>query len=575
MNLSKKIIAIVVTTSLFGIVNANAKEEEKIQHFSTSKNIINNEKIKNVTFEMVEKNLAKINFVIDEKDISRYKVIEDIKYKNYAVFKILNSYLPDEMTKNVVVKNFDTTVDYYEIYKENQNNYIKIYFKEKSDVKIEPNSNGFSLVVSKSRDEEKVNEKSKYMGSPVTINIEDVHIREALRILSEYSDFNLVTTDSVSGNITIKLDNVPFDHALDVILQSKGLDKRVTGNVIFVSTSDELSKMEEDRLAKINKLNGLSPLETTFIPIKYAKAEDLEKILKPTLSDRGDIMTDKRTNTLIIKDIDKNLVRVEETIKKLDIPVKQVLIESRIVIAKKSTSEELGVKLGGAFFDGKNYMGTDYKTVVEQFTNEEFKKDNSVTTINDKPMVNLGVPNPAGSIAFGIRTSTGLLDVELSAIEEKGNGEVIARPKIVTADKKTALIKSGRQIPYQQSSGTAGATTISFKDAVLMLEVTPQITPNGKIIMDLKINQDSVGELTAGGPSIDTTQIESQILVDNGETIVLGGIFQSEKIKNETSVPVLGDIPAIGKLFRNSVEEDQKVELLIFITPKLIDSSNY
>jgi type IV pilus assembly protein PilQ len=521
--------------------------------------------IKNIDFVFKEKNIGLIDIDLKTNQFSSVKIENK---KDYSLIILKNVYLPDDLNRKMVVSEFDTTVESIDSYYDDTNSYIKINFKEKSILEKKEANGKLTFIVKKDNmDNQK--DKKKYNGKPISIEFQDISVREVLRILAQYTAFNLVTSDNVTGNITVSLKNVPFEHALEVILQSKGLDKRVSENIIYIAPTEELTKLEESRLEAKNKIRNLAPLSSEFFQIKYAKAEDLQKVISAIITERGKIMIDDRTNTVIVKDIDRNLNVIKETIDKLDIPIKQVLIEARIVIARKSKSEELGVKWGGVFTDGKNYAGSDYKTVIDHYTNDEFI--NGEVLISEKPLVDLGVSGAAGSIAFGLKSSTGLLDLELSAMEKDGDGEVVARPKIITADKKKAIIKSGTQIPYQQSSGNSGATTIAFKDAVMLLEVTPQITPDGRIIMDIKVNQDSVGELTTGGPSIDTTQIETQVLVNNNQTIVLGGIFRAETISNVTKIPLLGDLPAIGRLFRNTVDRETKTELLIFITPKLIE----
>jgi type IV pilus assembly protein PilQ len=525
-----------------------------------------NNYITNVDFLFDKKNKGIVEISLNKS--SKYRIREKNK-SNKIVVEIENSYLPEHLRRKIIVKEFDTTVNSIDTSFENDTVKLIIEVKEDSTVLVNESSDKISLIISKKED---FLNGSKYKGKPISVEFQDIEVREVLRVLANYTDFNLVTTDSVTGNITIALKDVPFDHALDVILQSKGLDKKITDNIIYIAPANELLKLEEDKLTAKNKIANLAQLESNFFQVKYAKAEEMKVIVESLISERGSIVVDKRTNTLIVNDISKNIKKIDSTINKLDIPIQQVLIEARIVVARKSKSEEIGVRWGGAYFDGKTYSGGSYDTVIDHFTSDEFINDGK-TIISNTPVVDLGVANPAGTFALGIASSTSLLDIELSALEDNGDGEVIARPKIITADKKTAMIKSGVQIPYQQAAGgSTGGTSIAFKDAVMLLEATPQITPDGRIIIDLKITQDSIGEITASGPAIDTTQIETQVLVNNGETIVLGGIFQSEIIKSTSKVPLLGDIPAIGRLFTNTLEDERKTELLFFITPKIIES---
>jgi type IV pilus assembly protein PilQ len=554
--------------SQLSFADTNKISANKIENKSQVSNIKSNY-VTSVDFLYEDKNNGIVELKINKNDSYKIKLIEK---DSFTVIEIKNAFLPEHLSRKIVVDEFDTTINYIDSYYKDESTFIKLAFKEESTVKISDNGDVIKFNVTK-KDPDVFSSKSKYMGDPISVEFQDISIREALRVLARYTEFNLVTTDTVSGNITVSLKDVPFDHALEVLLQSKGLGKKITDNIIYIAPVDELLKIEEEKLTARNKIDNLAALKSKFFQIKYAKASEIEKVVEALITERGKIIIDSRTNNLIVKDIESNLLTIESTISKLDIPIRQVLIEARIVIARKQTSQELGVKWGGASFDGKNYIGSNFDTAIEHFTADEFIPAGK-TAISNVPAVDLGVSNAAGSLAFGIATDTGLLDMELSALESNGDAEVIARPKLLTADKKTAIIKSGSQIPYQQSSGGgAGATTIAFKDAVMLLEVTPQITPDDRIIMDLKIHQDSVGELTIGGPSIDTTQIETQVLVNNGETIVLGGIFQSEILDDVTKIPLLGDLPAIGKLFRNTIKKEKKTELLIFITPKLIESS--
>ena len=533
---------------------------------------VGSDKITNIDFFLKDKGVGVVEIFIQNLD-ERNLIIEETKKNREFYIQIKDAKLSSDLIRKMVVKDFDTTVEDVDSFMKGNNAIIRIKTKENSDMSARLRNNKLRLVLTKTVEEEIV-EEATLIGEPVSFEFKDIEIKELFRVLAKYTNLNIITSNSVGGNITISFDKVPFDEALEVILQTRGLEKRIKNNILYIAPAKEITSLEEARLTAQTKQDELSPLESKFFQIKYAKANEIEPIATELLSSRGKIMVDARTNKIIIKDTVKTLENIEDTINKLDIPITQVLIESRIVIAKQSASKELGIKWGGTSFDGKNYIGSKYSDIGDHFSSEEYQNDGS-TLLSNNPMVNFGASDSAASIALGISTSTSLLDMELSALENDGDAEVISRPKILTADKKTGTIKSGTQIPYQETSGNSGATTTSFKDAVMLLEVTPQITPDGRMRMDLKVTQDSVGEITDGGPAIDTTQIETQVLVNNGETIVLGGIFKEELIDDVKKIPLLGDIPLLGKLFRSKSESRVKQELLIFITPKLIENDPF
>ncbi len=515
---------------------------------------VGSDKVTNIDFFLKDQGVGVVEIFIQNLD-ERNLIIEETKKNREFYIQMKDAKLSPDLIRKMVVRDFDTTVEEVDSFMKGNNAVIRIKTKEKSDMAARLRNNKLRLVLTKTVEEEVV-EEATLIGEPVSFEFKDIEIKELFRVLAKYTNLNIITSNSVGGNITISFDKVPFNEALEVILQTRGLEKRIKNNILYIAPAKEISSLEEARLTAQNKANEIEPITTEL------------------LSSRGKIMVDARTNKIIIKDTVKTLENIEDTINKLDIPITQVLIESRIVIAKQSASKELGIKWGGTSFDGKNYIGSKYSDIGDHFSSEEYQNDGS-TLLSNNPMVNFGASDSAASIALGISTSTSLLDMELSALENDGDAEVISRPKILTADKKTGTIKSGTQIPYQATSGNSGATTTSFKDAVMLLEVTPQITPDGRIIMDLKVTQDSVGEITNGVPAIDTTQIETQVLVNNGETIVLGGIFKEELIDDVKKVPLLGDVPLIGKLFRSKSESRVKQELLIFITPKLIENDPF
>ena len=408
---------------------------------------------------------------------------------------------------------------------------------------------------------------SPYTGKALSLNFQSISTRAALQIIADTAGLNLVTSDSVTGNVTLRLEHVPWDQALQLIIESKGLASRQLNNVLMVAPADEMAERERKILAAEQERRDLSPLESMFIQIKYAKAYDIATTVNggdnrnSLLSKRGRALVDERTNTLLLQDVPSSLQAIETLIKKLDIPMQQVLIEARIVVARSNLSSDLGVRWTGS-------SNASISTGISTIGNNGLAVD---LTTGSGAYTNI---NPgSGTFALGYADPSILVDLELAALASEGKGEIISQPKVITANKRKALIKSGKQIPYREES-SSGGTKIAFKDALLALEVTPQITPDEHIIMDLKITQDALGNQEYdGAPAIDTNAIETQVLVNNGETIVLGGIYTSETFDQNFKVPVLGDIPLLGALFRRSEKSQEKVELLIFITPRLIEDN--
>ena len=441
-------------------------------------------------------------------------------------------------------------------------------------------------------------EVAKYRGETLSLNFQDIEVRKVLNLIADFTNLNLVASDTVGGNITLRLKNVPWDQALDLVLRTKGLDKRQVGNVLLVAPAEEIAAREQLELENQKAAEELAPLRTEFIQVQYSKATDIAGLLTGTglagnteavessvlLTARGSVAVDERTNTLIVQDTAAKLQEIRDLMEVLDIPVRQVLIEARIVTADSSFSERVGVKWG---FLGQSTSGSGIARVGDSITSLGTLAGQGATATDlagiagpQAPTIGADALNvdliPAGaesgSFALGLATSDLLLNLELSALESEGRGEVVAQPKVVTADQQKALIEQGAQIPYETTSD--GGTNVQFKNAVLSLEVTPQITPDGNVIMDLNIAQDSQGSTAPNGEIIiDTRKLTTQVLVGDGETIVLGGVFQEERTNDVQKVPVLGDLPVLGKLFRNKVVIENKKELLIFITPKLINDA--
>ena len=452
-------------------------------------------------------------------------------------------------------------------------------------------------------------QKKQYSGQKISLNFQSIDIRSVLAILADSSGKNLVVSDSVNGSITLRLQDVPWDQALDIIMKTKGLASRQVGNVLMVGTASEIANQEQAEAAAQQSLSQVEPLESAFIQVNYAKASDLQALIKSSgensmLSKRGSLSVDARTNTLLVQDTAENINNIRDLVAKLDIAVKQVLIESRVVIANNNFSRDLGARLGytATTQRGASYLATsgtisgtnDNITNLINSNNAlltakangcgklggvacPLASNFSVPGINDRLNVNVPSSPSAGSIAFAVLRGNNLVDLELSALQSEGQGEVVSSPRVVTADQQLAHIEQGVQIPYQQAS-SSGATTTSFKNAVLSLDVTPQITPDQRINMQLDVHDDQVGQnvqSATGGtvPSIDTRDVKTTVLVNNGDTIVLGGIYETTQTISTTKVPLLGDLPLLGWLFRNTQTQNNKDELLIFVTPKILDQT--
>ncbi|NEZ03046.1 type IV pilus secretin PilQ [Wenzhouxiangella sp. XN201] len=444
-------------------------------------------------------------------------------------------------------------------------------------------------------------EDRDYEGERITLNFQDIQVRSVLALIADVSEKNIVVSDSVTGNLTLRLTNVPWDQALDIVLESKNLDMRESGNVIWIAPTDEIAAREQAILQARADRQTLEPLRTAIISLSYADASEMATLIRAAsegevsetglLSERGSVSIDQRTNTLLINDTPERIEQVRELVADLDRPVRQVQIESRIVIARSDFNHELGVRFGvtGARQDSRGNLYTMAATaegtdgmIRDGLANRRGGTGSStpvgVPGLGDRLNVNLPVSNPAGSLGFSVLAADMLLDLELSALESEGRGEVISNPRVITANQAEAYIHQGVRIPYEsvQTGGGGQSSNIEFEDAVLELRVTPLITPDNRVQLQLTVKQDTIGEVfvTQNGqqiPSIDTRELGTRVLVDNGQTVVLGGIFQEERNYQEDKVPVLGDVPVLGALFRNRGTEELKRELLIFVTPSILD----
>jgi type IV pilus assembly protein PilQ len=438
-------------------------------------------------------------------------------------------------------------------------------------------------------------DKPVYTGERLTLNFQDIETRAVLQLLADASGQNIVVSDSVSGNVTLRLQNVPWDQALDIVLRTKGLDKRRQDNVIIVAPQAELAAREKAELAAKKDVQELAPLRSEYLQVNYAKASDMAALVKTQtnslLSQRGSVAVDERTNTLLLQDTADRIADIRRLVATLDIPVRQVQIEARIVLVNNDFERDLGARFGftsvnqngqtGLVTTSGTAAGTD-QIVSSALTNLQGNGGTSIYPVTlptgsnavNRYNVNLPVSSPAGSLALGILGNNFLVDLELSAAQAETQANIIATPRVITANQKEAVIEQGQEIPYQQSA-SSGATTIQFKKAVLSLKVTPQITPDNRIILDLDVRDDAVGTIVvaSGGvnvPSINTREISTQVLVNDGQTVVLGGILSTTDREDDTKVPYLGDIPVLGHLFKNTVHQEFKDELMIFITPKIV-----
>ena len=522
---------------------------------------------------------------------------------NKLVVRLTGSTVPRNLLRRLNINS--GLVDSIDTKNQGQNGVITINVKEDYEYQAYQSGNQLNINIRKPELlREPTLEEKVYSGEALSMEFQDVEIRSVLDILAQFTDMNIVASDSVAGNITLRLINVPWDQALDIILKSKNLGKRENGNVILVAPSTELAEQEARDLAAQQAVESYAPLRTEYIRLSYAKAADVSTLISQgsgssggsgtggansvdnntLLSNRGTVTVDERTNTLIVKDVAASIENIHKLISKIDIPVRQVMIEARIVSATDSFSKEIGVRWGilsnGAANNRNLLVGGSNQTLWDL---KDF--DVETTTVNgqtvsypkydisrpDNLNVDLGVANPAGSIAFGLLgISDFMLDLELSAMQADNRGEVISTPKILTADKQTAKVSSGTQIPYQEASAS-GATTTSFKEAALSLEATPNITPDGKIALQLNITNGTPIRSLDGQVAIAEDSVSTNVIVEDGQTIVLGGVFKNSKSNGVDKVPFLGDLPYIGRAFRRDVRNNSKEELLIFVTPKLIN----
>ncbi|MGH8282435.1 MAG: type IV pilus secretin PilQ [Gammaproteobacteria bacterium] len=510
---------------------------------------------------------------------------------NDVIVDFANTQLPKNLVRRMDVSDFATPVQYIDAENTSTGARLVIHPTGQYEKLAFQSDNLFAMEFTPiSAQAEQVAQQKQYSGQKISLNFQNIDIRAVLQILADASGKNIVVSDSVHGNITLRLQDVPWDQALDIIMKTKGLASRTYGNTLIIGTAQDIAAQEQAEFAAQQSLVQSAPLQSAFIQVNYAKASDIAALITgqgkaSLLSARGSISVDSRTNTLLVQDTADNITNIRQMVAKLDIPVKQVLIESRIVVANNDFNSQLGVQFGangirttsgglmtvGGDLTGANTQQNAFNVVANPVTGTPLL---SLPALNDQLNVNVPTANPFGQIAFSVLRANSLIDLELSALAASGKGEVVSSPRVITANAKEATIVQGVEIPYTQSA-SSGATTVQFKNAVLSLDVTPQITPDNRIIMDLEVHDDTVGQFvpTSNGgsvPSINTRNVKTQVLVDDGDTVVLGGIYETNQTSTVNSVPILGSIPLIGWLFRNTSVTNNKDELLIFVTPKIM-----
>jgi type IV pilus assembly protein PilQ len=521
-------------------------------------------------------------------DLTTTSISTDVWRENNVIYvEMVGSQLPAELQRRMDVSDFATPISYIDSIQEGAN--IRMAISSNGDFEhlAYQTDRVYTIEVapiSKEEEEKKKKQKFGFTGERLSLNFQDIEVRSVLQLLADFTGLNLVVSDSVEGNLTLRLKNVPWDQAMDIILKTKGLDQRKAGNVILIAPTDEIAAREKLELESRKQVEELERLRTEFIKVNYAKAAELADLLKlkdnTILSPRGSVSVDERTNTLLVKDTNSSLSNVRILLSELDIPVRQVLIESRVVIANDDFSKELGVRFGVSNDSQGDFQSPgDSATASGSLSGINSLVNDNTFNAFDGLAVNLPVQNPAGSFALALaKLPLGtLLSMELSAAQIEGRGEVVSSPRVITADSHTARIEQGVEIPYLELDD--GDATLKFRKAVLSLEVTPQITPDDRVIMDLDVHKDNVGETVSFGaglsaPSIDTREVQSQLLVDNGQTVVLGGIYETEKANQVTRVPFFSDLPVIGNLFKTTTEIDDRTELLIFVTPKILQGAD-
>ena len=501
--------------------------------------------------------------------------------------QFLNTNIREALIRRFDVTDFATPVQGIEVSTTERGTKLKLRADGLYDYLAYQTGNEYILAVAALSEEEKRERLNEfdYVGDRISLNFQSIEVRAVLQLIADFTELNLVASDSVTGSITLRLQNVPWDQALDLVVKTRGLDSRQIGSVLMVAPAQEIAERERQEVEANKQLAELAPLQSEFIRIRYAKAINVVGLFEAgseeggsLISERGSVVVDERTNSIVVTDTAAKLAEIRDLIEKVDIPIRQVMIEARIVIASSNIDEQLGIRWGGGYLNvsGDKFTSIAGDTASATNLNSQLIGGGQVD-MPSAPFVDLGVAEATSGFAAGFTSTDLFLTAELSALEASGEGEVVSQPKVITGDKQKASIKSGTEIPYQEGAAS-GATTTAFKEAVLKLDVTPNITPDDRILLDLVVNQDSVGDLVPSGnggliPTIDTTELTTQVLVGNGETVVLGGVFKNEELVKVEKVPLLGDIPYLGNLFKSTANSQQKTETLIFITPRILSEA--
>ncbi|WP_024616289.1 type IV pilus secretin PilQ [Pseudomonas kilonensis] len=518
--------------------------------------------------------LGEGNVVIDLSDPSIAPDIQEREGK--IILNFARTQLPEPLRVRLDVKDFATPVQFVNASAGSDRATISIEPSGTFDYSTYQTDNKLTVSVRPMTvdDLQKRNaDRAAYSGEKLSLNFQDIEVRSVLQLIADFTNLNLVASDTVQGGITLRLQNVPWDQALDLVLKTKGLDKRKVGNVLLVAPADEIAARERQELESQKQIADLAPLRRELLQVNYAKAADIAKLFQSVTSaeakadERGTITVDERTNNIIAYQTQDRLDELRRIVAQLDIPVRQVMIEARIVEANVDYDKSLGVRWGGSIQNKGNWSSSGVTT------GDSTTIGTPGSTSTNQPFVDLGATGNTSGIGIAFITDNVLLDLELTAMEKTGNGEIVSQPKVVTSDKETAKILKGTEIPYQEAS-SSGATSVSFKEASLSLEVTPQITPDNRIIMEVKVTKDEPDYLNKVNdvPPIKKNEVNAKVLVNDGETIVIGGVFSNTQSKVVDKVPFLGDVPYLGRLFRRDVVSDSKSELLVFLTPRIMNN---
>ncbi len=532
------------------IQNAGSELSQAEQIASRASGAAGNQ-ISNVDFRRGEGGEGRVIVTLSDPSIP----VDMHQESGNVVVDFYRAALPPELARRMDVLDFATPVKTVDTFVRGDNVHMVITPMGDYDYLAYQSENQFTIEVrqlTKAEAEESKKDEFGYSGERLSLNFQDIEVRSVLQLIADFTGLNVVVSDTVSGNLTLRLKNVPWDQALDIILKTKGLAMRQSGNVMLVAPSEEIAAREKLELESKKQIEELEPLYSEYIQVNYAKASDILVLLKSSettlLSERGMATTDDRTNTLLVQDTAAKLAEIRKLIAQLDIPVRQVLIESRVVVANKNFSRDLGVEMtvskDASVANGTHFISSDFITTLPTTTNSLF------------------------NFTFG-KIGSHILDLELRAAEAEGYSETISSPRVLTSNQKAAHIEVGEEIPYEEKT-SSGATNVAFKKAVLSLNVVPQITPDDRIVLDLTVNNDSRGQITDAGPAIDTNEVQTQVLVDNGETLVLGGVYTEKNADQTDRTPVLGELPAVGWLFKTRSRSNEKDELLIFVTPKIV-----